>query len=328
MKVSVIVPCFREEQNIQTCLGSLIAQDYQDSYEILVVDNDSPDRTPFIIREMQKKSPKIRLIVEEKRGTAAGRNTGIRNARYEHIVFIDADCAAPPDWLSILVRNYQWAKSNGDGVIGVGGRNIAPREAPPFVKAIEIVLDSYAGSFRSIQGRQFKTQNYVPSLSLTNALYEREKIVEAGGFDESLRSEAEDADLNHRLLAGGGKFLYVPDSFVWHNMRPSPKSWFRNMFRYGKGRARLLKRHPSMRKPFYLLPVLFLPAMLSVSLVCVSPIFVLPLLYFPFLAGLSCVQSIKHRSPNLLHLILVVYVIQHFGYASGEIYGLLHPKVC
>jgi len=327
MKVSVVIPCFQEEKTIRPCLESLLALDYADDYEILVVENGSTDRTADIVRDIQRRSPLVRLIDEAKRGTAAARNTGVRGARFDHIAFVDADCTVPPDWLSLLARSFDAAKSTAGDLVAVGGRNIAPPQAAPFVKAIEIALDSFAGSFNRVQGRQLRRPAFVSSLSLANAFFGRESILAVGGFDESLRSEAEDADLNFRLAEAGGKFLYVPDSYVWHNMRSSPKSWFRNMFRYGKGRARLLKRHRGMRHPVFLLPVVFLPAMLSVSLAWLSPVFLLPLLYFPLLGGLSLIQAVTHRSTPLWPSIFLVYGLQHFGYACGEVYGLLHPRV-
>jgi len=327
MKVSVVVPCYQEETHIGACLESLLAQDYPGEAEIIVVDNGSTDGSQALVRGFEGQSPIVRLVVETQRGTAAARNAGLRNASFAHVAFIDADCAAPPGWLSLLAGHFAAAKEDEKSLAGVGGRNIAPPGASPFVRAVEIALDAYPGSFNSVQGRQRRRRAYVPSLSLANAFYEKERLLAVGGFDESLRSEAEDADLNFRLTEAGGRLLYLPDSFVWHNLRASPKSWLRNMFRYGKGRARLLKRHRAMRHPSFLLPPAFLAAMLTVPLAPLSPVFLLPLLYFPLLAGLALRQAVAHRATRLWPLVVLVYGLQHFGYASGEVYGLCHPRV-
>ena len=212
-------------------------------------------------------------------------------------------------------------------VAGIGGRNIAHPDSPPFVKAIEIALDSYPGSFSSIQGRQYKESALVTSLSMTNALYRKETIVEMGCFDESLRSESEDAELNFRLVRAGHKLFYVPDAFVWHNMRSSPHLWFKNMFRYGKGRARLLKRNPKMWNISYLLPLVFLASMLSIFLSICHWIFTLPALYFVIITLFSFLHALKKKSLSLVFYILLVYLVQHFGYALGETYGLISRSV-
>ncbi len=327
MKVSIVVPCFNEEANIKPCLESLVAQDYTDNFEIVVIDNDSTDQSQNIITDLALLHPFIRLSVENKKGTAAVRNKGVETAKYDHVAFIDADCEAPPNCLSILVKNYSSMKLKYADGIGVGGRNIAPENTHPFIKAIEIVLDTYIGSFSSSQGRQIGYSVLVPHLPLVNALYEKEKIITIGGFDESLLSEAEDAEINYRLSIAGFRFLFVPESFVWHKMRSSPKSWFKNMFRYGKGRARLLKRYPKMWRMSYIFPLLFLTSLFSTPLTIFSKFFLLPLLYFPALFVFSLYQVIKKKSFNLLFRVFYIYIIQHFGYALGEIYGLLHPQV-
>jgi cellulose synthase/poly-beta-1,6-N-acetylglucosamine synthase-like glycosyltransferase len=325
--VSVVVPCYNEEKSIRLCLESLAGQDYRRPFEIIVVDNNSSDETLAVAGEFSRQHPGTRLLSEPKKGTAAARNSGVKNAQWSYIAFIDADCQAPPGWLSLLVKSYREAKFRDEAVIAAGGRNIAPEHAAPFVRAVEIALDSYLGSFASIQGRQVALPAFVPSLSLTNALYEKSKILEVGGFDESLGSEAEDADINSRLVRRGCKFLFVPQSFVWHQMRSSPKSWLKNMFRYGKGRARLLKRYPKMWRINFILPLLFLPAMACIFLAVFSRIFLIPALYFPLIFCVSLYQSLRKKALPLLWRVISVYMIQHFGYAAGEIFGLLHPRV-
>jgi len=327
LNVSVLIPCYNEERNIKGCLESLVDQDYKGIFEIVVVDNDSQDRSRMIINNIAEEHPNVRMVVETKKGTSAVRNSAVRNARYDHVAFIDADCEAPPDWLSLLVINYRKLKSRKNNLIGVGGRNIAPGKGSRFTQAVEIALDSYAGSFNSIQGRQYRGVTSVSSLSLTNAFYQKDRIIEAGGFDESLLDEAEDADLNYRLSLKGGQFFFVPESFVWHKMRASAISWYKNMFRYGKGRARLLKRYPQMWSISYVLPLLFLAGILSVGLVYFSPLFLIPISYFPLVMALSIHQVTKKKAIPLLGYVMLVYTIQHFGYALGEAWGLLHPKI-
>lgn len=328
MNISVVVTCFNEEININECLNSLCWQSYPASqYEIVVVDGDSKDNTVAIVKDFAKIYSNIRLVIEPKKGTAAGRNAGIKASCYDYIAFIDADCMAPVEWLSLLAERYKQATKNDKNIIAVGGANRVPQEANKFLKAMGIVLDSYLGSFNSIQGRQFKSPVFVPSLSTSNALYDKNKIIEIGYFDESLQSEAEDADLNYRLTSKGNKFLYIPDSFVWHKMRLTPTAWFKNMFRYGKGRARLLKRYPQMWTFPYLLPILFILMFMTVMLMPFSRIAFLFSFYFIGLFIFSLFQCLKKKSVFLTFHAMFIYLIQHFGYATGEIYGLFNTKV-
>lgn len=328
MDVSVVITCFNEEANIGPCLLSLLAQDYpKDSFEILVVDGGSRDGTQGVVSALAREHGQIRLEVESKKGTAAGRNAGIDRAHHGLIAFIDADCEAPPNWLSVLVGSYGEAKGRDEKIAGVGGTNLAPPSAGPFVRAIGIALDSYLGSFGSAQGRQFSTAVLVDGLATLNALFSREVLQQMGRFDESLASEAEDADLNFRLRQSGYRLLFVPESFVWHKMRPTPRGWLRNMFRYGKGRARLLKRHRSMWKPAYLLPLLFLLCMASILLAPLWSVFFIGLAYFPAVGLFSWSLARRKGTPQLAALVALVFFIQHFGYAAGECYGLCNSRV-
>lgn len=328
MNISVVVIAYNEGANIGACLDSMLTQDYPaDRYEVIVVDGGSIDGTRKIVEERAVIDRRVKLVIERKQGAAAGRNAGVNVARYEYVAFTDADCEVPTDWLSRLADNYVRIRSVHSSVAGVGGRNIAPRCASGFVKALEIALDSYAGSFTSIQGRQFTRPVFVPSLSTANVLYDKRRIADIGLFDETLKSEAEDAELNWRLLAAGDKLFFVPESFVWHKMRPTPRTWLRNMFRYGKGRGRLLKRYPAMWNLSYILPLLFIGAFASLALVPFSHFFYMPLAYFPAIFLFSIFKTTRHGSIRLAPMVALVYFIQHLSYSCGELYGLVNPKI-
>jgi len=115
--ISVIVPAYNEQEYISQCLESLVSQAYpKDSYEIIVVDNDSKDKTREIALTFGVK------VIEKKSGpVGAVRNAGAKLAKGELLAFIDADCVAPTDWLS----NGETLLLNNDHVYG-GGYNLRP----------------------------------------------------------------------------------------------------------------------------------------------------------------------------------------------------------
>ena len=248
-------------------------------------------------------------------------------SKYEYIAFIDADCVAPTDWLEILTDEFKTAKHLDNKVVATGGANLPPEESDKFLKALNLAQDSYLGSFNSAQGRKFKERRYVPSLANLNVLYLKSAIIEVGNYDESLASDAEDADMNFRLKKAGWRFVFVPRSFVWHRFRPDASRWFKNMFRYGRGRARLLKRYPDMWSISYALPIVFAFAMISIPFSVISPYFILSMTYFPMIIVFSLVLCLYKGSVSLLFQVIAIFLIQHFGYAAGELYGLINPKV-
>lgn len=111
-RLSVVIPAFNEEFYLGDCLTSLAKQDFPGVFEIIVVDNNSSDRTAELARFAGA------IVVEEPaQGVCFARQAGTAAACGEIIVSADADCVYQPAWLS---RIDQWFRDNPDG-IAVGG---------------------------------------------------------------------------------------------------------------------------------------------------------------------------------------------------------------
>ncbi|MDY0128997.1 MAG: glycosyltransferase, partial [Methanosarcina vacuolata] len=92
--VSVVVGIRNEEKFIEECIESLLNLDYpRDSYEIIIVDGMSTDKT----RDIVQKYP-VKLLLNEKKNVAAARNLGVDNARGELVAFTDGDCKVDTQW--------------------------------------------------------------------------------------------------------------------------------------------------------------------------------------------------------------------------------------
>lgn len=96
MLISVIIPLYNKESSIAQTLQSVFSQDYSD-FEIVVVDDGSTDNSVEIVEAMN--DPRIRLIKQENGGPSKARNTGVKNAKGEWIVFLDADDEMLPNAL-------------------------------------------------------------------------------------------------------------------------------------------------------------------------------------------------------------------------------------
>lgn len=95
--LSVVIITLNESQNIGNILNDLTAQSYK-NFEVLVVDSNSDDNTVDIARSYQDRLD-LRTVVMQNRGHSLGRNTGAEHAKYERIVFFDADVRIAPDFL-------------------------------------------------------------------------------------------------------------------------------------------------------------------------------------------------------------------------------------
>ncbi len=320
MNVSIIVVSYNERENIAACLESLLGQSYRaGDYEVLVVDGDSTDGTIPIIESYAKRDRRIRYVREPKRGTAAARNTGVRQARFGLVAFTDADCVVPPEWIANLVLAWREATAADNQVAAVGGPALIPEEAGDFAIAVKIGLNTYLASGGRVSGKNLKRKKNVVDLPTLNVIYEKALFKELGYFDEELKSEGEDAEFSYRILRFGRRLFYDPRPMVFHKYRPSPKSWWRNMLRYGRARGTLLVRHPEMLNLAYALPALLVIALVLSGLGFFRAYFFAPLLYFPLVLAQSIWSAFRAGRPRLVLHVFLAICLTHIGYGAGEI---------
>lgn len=104
MKLSIIVPIYKVEPYLRKCVDSLLAQDLnQEEYEIILVDDGSPDDCGKIADEYAAKFGNVRVIHQENGGLSVARNAGIKEAQGKYIQFVDSDDYLEPDVLGSLV---------------------------------------------------------------------------------------------------------------------------------------------------------------------------------------------------------------------------------
>lgn len=99
--VSVVIPAYNEEKTIGACLESLVAQKTKLHFEVIVVDNNSTDRTSEIAREFSDKL-RMRIVYEKRKGSGPARAAGFAKAKSDIILSTDADAVLPEDWIEAL----------------------------------------------------------------------------------------------------------------------------------------------------------------------------------------------------------------------------------
>ena len=96
MKLSIIVPIYNVALYLRKCVDSLLAQDITD-YEIILVDDGSPDECPQTCNEYAEKYDNIKVVHQENAGLSAARNSGIAVAQGDYILFVDSDDYLQPN---------------------------------------------------------------------------------------------------------------------------------------------------------------------------------------------------------------------------------------
>lgn len=113
--ISVVVPVYKVEKYLDKCVQSILAQTYKD-FELILVDDGSPDSCPGMCDEYAKKDKRIRVIHKENGGLSDARNHGIDVAKGNYITFIDSDDYVSMDYLEVLVGLHN--KYNADICVG------------------------------------------------------------------------------------------------------------------------------------------------------------------------------------------------------------------
>jgi glycosyltransferase involved in cell wall biosynthesis len=197
LRVSVIIPALNEEEMIGKCLDCLEQSEFpRSSFEVIVVDNGSTDRTMEIGRSY---SPRLNIMVVQKAGVniSALRNLGAAEAKGEILAFLDADCMVPRNWL----RNAaQQLRSKDAGI--VGGSISIPHDSRWVARAW------YGVGYAPKSGEV----SYVPS---GNLLVRRSRFLQVGGFNENLKT-CEDFDLCVRARVAGLPIRAVAEMAVVH----------------------------------------------------------------------------------------------------------------
>jgi glycosyltransferase involved in cell wall biosynthesis len=101
-RVSVVIPAYNEEEFLERCVRSVMAQTYQD-WECIVVDDGSTDDTPRIADALAAEDPRVRVIHQANRGFSGSRNAGMFASRGEFLVFIDCDDYIEPTMFDVCV---------------------------------------------------------------------------------------------------------------------------------------------------------------------------------------------------------------------------------
>lgn len=105
-KISVIVPVYKAEAYLRGCIDSILAQTFSD-FEVILVDDGSPDNCLAICRDYAKKDSRITVLHQENRGQAAARNHALTIAKGEWLCYVDSDDGVHPQLLELLYHAVQ-----------------------------------------------------------------------------------------------------------------------------------------------------------------------------------------------------------------------------
>jgi Glycosyltransferases, probably involved in cell wall biogenesis len=229
--VSVIVPAYNEELVVSNTIRSLLASDYS-NFEVIVVDDGSQDNTSKVVTVNFGDDERVRLLTLANAGKASALNTGLRHARGDIIVALDADTLFAPHTISALAHRFY------DSTIGaiagnakVGNRiNIVTRW-----QALEYITS------QNMDRRAFASLNCITVVPGAVGAWRKNLVEQAGGFPSDTLAEDQDLTLQIRRL--GYKIGYEETAIAWTEAPDRLKTLAQQRFRWAYGTLQCMWKH-------------------------------------------------------------------------------------
>ena len=323
-QVSILIPCYQERNFIRGCLESVQAFDLPagSSVEILVIDGMSNDGTRDIVAEMAAADPRIRLIDNPARNQSPGLNVGIREARGEYLVRLDAHSFYPTNYLSLTLDT-----ARRTGADNTGGVVATLRRGEGYQAALVQALTTHKFG---VGDSGFRTDaEEGPTDTVPYGCFKREVFERIGMFDERLL-RAQDYEMNRRILASGGKIWMNPKIQVQYYQQPDLTSFIRKQ---------VVHEAPYNAYLWYLAPYAFTPrhAITGVFAAGVlGGVFLSPFstvirwlflgvlsLYFALAILSGIQQAVRYREPRHALFAPIGFFLYHFLHGIGVLIGLL-----
>lgn len=324
VKVSAIIPCRNEDRYIKTCLDSLAAQTYpREKMEILVVDGMSGDNTRQIVRAYEEGHSYVKMLDNPRRIIPVAMNIGIKNAKGDVVMKMDAHASYPKEYVSKCVRALrQYGADNVGGIlITKPGRDTLQAHA------IALCLSHWFGVGSSPFRRESNLKNPREVDTVAFGCYKREVFDKIGLYNENL-VRSSDMELNIRLKNAGGKILLVPNITAYYYADPTLAAFWNHNVRDGIWATYPLKFTPHLLRPRHLIPfvfVSFLLLLLFLSLFFRSLFYLLFIFLAAYLIILLIASSfIATREKDMRYLLImpIAFAVRHFGYGIGSLIGV------
>jgi glycosyltransferase involved in cell wall biosynthesis len=227
MDISVIVPVFNGGKKIGKCVSALKRQKTDKTFEIIVVDDGSTDRSLHGIE-----GEGIRLFRQPNQGPGAARNLGVEKALGKIILFTDADCEPLEDWIEQMVHPLKDPCTSGvKGAYLTRQKGLVPR----FVQV------EYESKYE-----RMKRDPVIDFIDTYAAGFVKKDFLSVGKYDAQFPTPSvEDQEFSFRMWEKGFRMVFNPKARVYHTHSENLWNYMKKKFRIGFWKILVLKRHPA-----------------------------------------------------------------------------------
>lgn len=316
--ISIICPIYNEEKYIDSCINSILQQDYsKDDLEVLFVDGMSTDKTREIISGYSSKYPFIKVLNNPLRIVPPAMNIGICAAKGDVIIRLDAHAIYPERYISELVSNLK--KLSADNVGGVC--RTLPVNNTIICRSIAIALSSSFGmgnSYFRVGATEVRKVDTVPFGCFRRSLFDK-----IGLFDEELVRNQDD-EFNGRIIKNGGTIYLLPHLIIDYYARDTVRKVSKMFYQYGMFKPLVNKKlgSPATVRQFF--PMLFvagciLGGILSFFSNVLFNIYLSVLIVYLLLAVIFSLKDGRNilLVPALVYTYFTIHVSYGWGYWVG-----------
>lgn len=254
--VLIVVPCLNEEAHLPALLDSLLKNAH--GALVVVADGGSTDASRRIVRSLAGSHRNLVLLDNPRKVQSAAVNLAACHygVGRRWMVRIDAHARYPEGFIDRLRLSAGSMRATSVVVPMVTtGKGCFQKAA---AAAQNSVLGTGGSPHRHVGKGQWVDHGH-------HALFDLSLFMAVGGYDESFAAN-EDAELDRRLLAAGGRIWIEPRAAITYYPRSTAQALFRQYRNYGRGRARNLKRHPVPVKLRQMAPLSVMPSILAALL--------------------------------------------------------------
>lgn len=261
-RLLVVIPCLNEEAHLPTLLPALARDPLAQDARIVVADGGSRDRSVAIVEAMAAADPRVALLANPKRIQSAAVNLAVERfgEGADYLIRVDAHAGYPERYLSRLVEACETSGADSVTVSMVAKSHSGGCFQVAAAAAQNSKLGTGGSAHRAAGGRRWVDHGH-------HALFKLDAFKRAGGYDESF-THNEDAELDARLGDAGGRILLAADIVIDYYPRDAARPLWRQYFKFGQGRARMIAVRRKVPKLRQLAPLAIAPA---VALLVLTP---------------------------------------------------------
>lgn len=317
--VVIIIPTLNEEDNISKVIEQVRCRDF--SYEIVVVDGGSTDKTCSLVRVIASVDPSVHLLHNPSRIQAAGINLAVAKfgAHGRFFIRADAHCSYPVGWSDKIVHHL--IETEATSVV-VPMTTVGKE---PLQCAIAFAQNSKLGNGGAAHRNGQSASRYVDHGH--HAGFLTDFFQKNGGYDE-LFAVNEDGEYDIRTATKGARVWMAADAAVTYYPRKTLTSLARQYFKYGQGRASTVLKHRIVPKLRQMVPVVISTEALLCALAFVHPVFASPFVAYLVLCLLYTVKTTKADEGVIFRVsVFLSLITMHVSWGVGFISRVLRSVV-